>query len=266
MEGARSVVCSPDGVSIGLVTAGVGSPLLLVHGGMSAASSWAPLWEDLASRWTVTAMDRRGRGTSGDGAGYSLAREADDIIAVSTALTDHEPRALGVFAYSYGATCALAAVAGGAPVARLALYEPPGPATVSPAWIARVGALIAAGQPGRAVADFLTHIIGLGDAEIQALRDAPGAVDVLAIAAETMQREAEAIRQADLPAAASRVTIPVALLLGERSPAWAQDITRELNETLAAARVFTLVGQGHQAIGSAPAAVLRVVESFLAAR
>ena len=66
MEGYRHSVTSADGTRIGLLTAGDGPPLLLVHGGMGQVESWQPLWATLAGQWRVTAMDRRGRGTSGD--------------------------------------------------------------------------------------------------------------------------------------------------------------------------------------------------------
>src|SRR5690348_8049155 len=52
-------------------------------------------------------------------------------------------------------------VAGGAPIRRLALYEPPGPSTGPAQWRDRVLPMIEAGQPGRAMFSFLTEIIGL---------------------------------------------------------------------------------------------------------
>jgi pimeloyl-ACP methyl ester carboxylesterase len=42
-----------------------------------------------------------------------------------------------VFGHSYGAVCALGAASPGAPVRRLALYEPPGPPTVPAPWRAQ---------------------------------------------------------------------------------------------------------------------------------
>jgi hypothetical protein len=57
MRGTREFVTSVDHTSIGLLTAGSGPPLLLVHGGMSNATRWAPVWEllgehRLVARWT----------------------------------------------------------------------------------------------------------------------------------------------------------------------------------------------------------------------
>ncbi len=43
MEGQRQSVTSADGTRIGLLTAGDGPPLLVVHGGMGQIESWQSL-------------------------------------------------------------------------------------------------------------------------------------------------------------------------------------------------------------------------------
>ncbi len=126
MQGRRHTVTSADGTEIGLLTAGTGPALLLVHGGMGRLERWAPLWGLLTEHWQVTAMDRRGRGSSGDTGPYRLEKEYDDVAAVATSLADGSGRPADVFAHSYGALCTLGAAARGAPFRRIALYEPPG--------------------------------------------------------------------------------------------------------------------------------------------
>ena len=111
MEGRRHSLISPDGVPIGLMTSGSGPPLLVVHGGMGQIEGWQPMWDALTERWTVTAMDRRGRGSSGDAADYTIEREYDDITAVADALADRHRTPVDVFAHSYGATCTVGAAA-----------------------------------------------------------------------------------------------------------------------------------------------------------
>jgi pimeloyl-ACP methyl ester carboxylesterase len=114
---------------IGLMTAGHGPALLLVHGGMGRLERWAPLWDLLIQRWQVTAMDPCGRGSSGDTEPYLLTKEYDDIAAVLAALASRAGRPADAFGHSYGATCLLGAAARGAEVRRLVAYEPPGPET-----------------------------------------------------------------------------------------------------------------------------------------
>jgi pimeloyl-ACP methyl ester carboxylesterase len=83
VEGTRHWVTSADGVRIGLLTAGSGPGLLLVHGGMGTIESWRGVWDALPGRWRVTAMDRRGRGSSGDADAYALDSEFADVASVA---------------------------------------------------------------------------------------------------------------------------------------------------------------------------------------
>ena len=248
MEGYRHAVTSADGTQIGLLTAGQGPPLLLVHGGMGCIASWQSLWDALTKRWRVTAMDRRGRGSSGDTRPYDISREFEDVAAAAASLGGPAD----VFGHSFGATCALGAAAHGAPIRRLALYEPPGPQTAPREWRDRVRAMIAAGQPRPAMASFLTEIIGLTEEQVIDLRNAPRDYDVMPIVSATMPREGQAIADADLPSLAASVPVPVLLILGSASPAWAHDITGELAAGLPDSTLAVLDGQGHDAIDSAP--------------
>jgi pimeloyl-ACP methyl ester carboxylesterase len=259
VDGYRHSVTSADGTRIGLLTAGQGPPLLLVHGGMGCIASWQSLWDGLTGHWRVTAMDRRGRGSSGDTAPYDVSREFEDVAAVAASLGG----AADVFGHSFGATVALGAAAQGAPVRRLALYEPPGPQTAPQDWRDRVRALIEAGQPGPAMASFLTEVVGLTREQLTELRNAPRDYDVMPIVAATMPREGEAIAGTGLAALAARVQVPVLLLLGSASPAWARDITGELAAGLPDAAVAVLDGQGHGAVDAAPELLVSELARFL---
>jgi pimeloyl-ACP methyl ester carboxylesterase len=260
VDGHRHAVTSADGTKIGLLTAGDGPPLLLVHGGMGCIERWQPLWEPLTSRYQVTAMDRRGRGTSGDAQPYDLNREFEDVAAAAVSLANGDP--VDVFGHSYGAVCALGAAAQGAPVRRLALYEPPGPPTVPAEWRARILPMIAAGQPGRAMMSFLTEIIGLSAEEIAVLRDTPRGYDVMPIVSATMPRESAALSTVDLKALAAGVEVPVLLILGSASPAWAHEITNDLAAILTHKTLAVLDGQGHDAIDRAPQLLLTQLAPF----
>src|SRR5256885_15085048 len=113
MEGMQERVVSADGTSIGLVTSGDGSPLLLVHGGMNRLDRWTSMWPALRARYRVTAMDRRGRGTSGVGEPYSLEAEFDDVCAVAEHVARRAGRRVDVFGHSIGAVCVLGAAGRG---------------------------------------------------------------------------------------------------------------------------------------------------------
>jgi pimeloyl-ACP methyl ester carboxylesterase len=267
VDGERSSVRSADGTPIGLLSAGTGPRLLLVHGGLSGMFRWAPLWPLLTPRFTVTAMDRRGRGSSGDAEYYALEREFDDVRAAVEMLADRSGGPVDVLGHSLGAVCALGAAGRGAPVRRMVLYEPPGPSTVPPDWVRRLHAAIDAGQSGLAVASFLIEVIGLTRERVNELREealrasaGPGVDDVLAVASRTLGREADALAALDLAALATGVQQPVRFLLGTASPPWAGEVTAFLAARLAGSEVVPLDGEGHEGLDGAPE---RVVEELV---
>src|SRR5688500_12526490 len=71
-EAVMSRVISGDGTDIAIWTSGHGKPLILVHGAPADHTRWRPLLPHLEPHVTVHAIDRRGRGGSGDGPAYTL--------------------------------------------------------------------------------------------------------------------------------------------------------------------------------------------------
>lgn len=263
MDGKRGSVLSRDGTRIGFLTDGTGPSLLLVHGGMCASERWDPLWRVLVPRFEVTAMDRRGRSSSGDNDHYSLAAEFEDVAAVAEHLSMLQGTTIDVFGHSYGALCALGAAATDAPLRRIALYEPPGPPTVPTVWLRSVGAMINRGELGRAMFSFLVDVIGLTPEEVAALRDQPRQYDPMPIVEHTLVREAEALLDVDLSALAGNIGQSVLLLLGSESPPWAAEVTRDLERALPAVEVALVEGQGHEAVDVVPGLVAEQLERFL---
>ena len=204
MDGMRHEVSGSDDVPIGLLTAGEGPPLLLVHGGVGQIERWAPLWDVLSDHRRVTAMDRRGRGSSGDGAGYAIEDEYGDVAAVVRTLAEMSGGPVDVFGHSYGATCTLGAARHAPPFGRLVLYEPPGPQSVTPGFVDRLTAWVDEGRAGRAMVAFLMEVIGLSEAEVDALRATPPTYDILAVLAATLPREGRALLGADVVGSAPR--------------------------------------------------------------
>ena len=94
-------VTSRDGTRIGVECAGTGPTLLFVHGGVGDRRRWTPMFPLLATKFTACAMDRRGRGASGDSSEYRLSKEAEDVAAV----VNSRPGPVFVFGHSYGGRC-----------------------------------------------------------------------------------------------------------------------------------------------------------------
>jgi pimeloyl-ACP methyl ester carboxylesterase len=82
----KTSVVSLDGTEIAYWTSGVGPPIVLVHGAPADHTRWRPLLPYLEQRVMVHALDRRGRGASGDAPEYRLEREYEDVAAVVDAV------------------------------------------------------------------------------------------------------------------------------------------------------------------------------------
>lgn len=116
-------VASADGTEIAVERTGSGPPLVLVYGNGDVSRFWegGGVRPALAAHCTVHAVERRGRGDSGDAEGYSLEREAEDVAAAVEAVDG--PAAL--LGHSGGALYSLEAAARTDGLRRLVLYEPP---------------------------------------------------------------------------------------------------------------------------------------------
>ena len=91
-------VVSEDGTPIAVWRSGAGPPLVLVHGTAADHTRWAPVLPALEERFTVLAIDRRGRGPSGDADDHALEREVQDVAAV----IDWAGNGVNVLGHSYG--------------------------------------------------------------------------------------------------------------------------------------------------------------------
>jgi pimeloyl-ACP methyl ester carboxylesterase len=118
---AQQSVLSRDGTRIAYQKTGSGTPLLLVHGTGGDRMRWNSVLPRLSQHFTVYAMDRRGRGGSGDGAGYAITREYEDIAALAAAIDGP----VDVLGHSFGAACVLGAAPMIPNLHKLILYEPP---------------------------------------------------------------------------------------------------------------------------------------------
>jgi pimeloyl-ACP methyl ester carboxylesterase len=123
----RLEVLSPDGTRIAAHRSGRGAPLILVHGICDDHQGFrrvAPLLED---RFTVYAVDRRGRHASGDGEEYHFEREVEDMAALAGEVARRHQAPAGVFAHSFGALLVGEAAMAGGDIGRMMLFEPAPP-------------------------------------------------------------------------------------------------------------------------------------------
>ena len=222
----------------------------------------------LARRYTVHAIDRRGRGSSGDTPPYSIEREYEDLAAVAATLAGETGGPAPVFGHSYGGRCALGAALLTDRIGRVICYEgapaPPGRSYQADGVAARLQAQLAAGDLDGLLADFMTRVVGLTAAELDDYRANPF-WPVRAAAAGTIPRELEA--EANPAASLARlgtVRQPVLQLLGSDSRAVFRDATVALDARLANGRVVEIAGARHAAHHTHPDTVVEAVRGFLA--
>jgi pimeloyl-ACP methyl ester carboxylesterase len=255
---------SKDGTRIAYWQSGHGPPLVLVHGTTADHTRWAPILPQLQERFTVFAMDRRGRGGSGDVADYVQEREFEDIAAVVEAAAGAGKANL--LGHSYGALCSLEAALRTDKIDKLVLYEPPIPAGVTiypPGSIERLEALLAQGQKAAVVETFLREIVKMPAAELAMLKAAPN-WNSRVEAAHTIPRELRADEAFVFrPERFAALRTPALLLLGGDSPPLFKAAIESVQHAVRSSRVEILPGQQHVAINTAPQMFLDKVLGFI---
>ncbi len=253
-------VVSPDGTTIAVWRAGDGPPLVLVHGSAADHSRWAPVLPALAERFEVLAIDRRGRGQSGDADGYAIEREFEDVAAVS----EWAGEDVAVLGHSYGGICALEAALLTDTIAKLVLYEPPMGFLASPPQVVdQLHALLEAGRREELLVFFMREVAGLPPDQVELLRSLPAWEARLAVV-HTIPREEQANRQYVFdPDRFRGLRVPTLFLEGSDSP----DPFRAAGEAVEAAlpdcRVNVMPGQRHAAMDTGTELFVGEVITFL---
>jgi pimeloyl-ACP methyl ester carboxylesterase len=245
-------------VRIACEVSGEGPPLVLVHGAGSARWSFALVVPHLERRFTVIAIDRRGRGDSTDGDEYALEGEYRDVAAV---VRDAGGDAL-LFGHSYGGLVA-AGAALELDLPRLALYEPAmGGGLSSPEQIERWERLIEEGDRDTPIREFLRDIAGNDEDAIDLLASTPlweRRRQVLPTVPRELRAELahpfDGSLFADLAA-------PTLLLVGSESPDWAVRSVDAHLEAIPKAEKHVLEGHGHGANLTAPELLAAELERF----
>jgi pimeloyl-ACP methyl ester carboxylesterase len=255
-------VVSADGVRIAYQRTGTGPPLVLVHGAMGDHSRWDPLVEHLTDHFTVYAMDRRGRGESGDAEDYSLELEYDDVAAVARSIDSP----VDVYGHSYGVYCALGAAPKIPNLRRLVLYEGPLGELGDPPpndLIDKIQSLVDEGRREEALITALRDVVQMAPEDIEEYRSLPSWPARIE-AVHTFAREERVSIQFHFDhASINELGIPILLLKGTDSPRWFKDSVDKMHSLLPGSQVRELPGQQHAADVLAPEMVASALIEFL---
>jgi pimeloyl-ACP methyl ester carboxylesterase len=264
-DATATMTRSSDGTEIAWFTSGDGPPLVLVHGVLGDHARWDVLRPHLEPHFTVHAMDRRGRGASGDADAYDVEREFEDVAAVVDAIASDAGGPVDVYGHSGGASFALGAATLTTNLRRLVLYEPAlDPMALLPdGLLERIDALVAADEPDAVVETFCREVLHMDDDAVATYRAQPS-WEARVAAAHTLPRELRVPpeRMFDRHRAA-QFGVPVLLLQGSTTPAGFKDALAAVAATLPDARVVDLDGQGHTADVLAPELVAEELVAFL---
>ena len=242
---------------------------MLVHGAAADHTTFRVVGPMFAERHRVHAIDRRGRGASGDAVGYDILREFEDLAAVVDALADDGAGVgVDVVGHSYGGRVGLGAALLTGNLRRLVVYEgapaPPETPYQAPDILPRLIELRAAGRNDELLETFLREIVGMDEDALEAYRSNP-VWPLRVAAAPTVVREveAEASSTAGL-AELGTVTLPVLQILGGESRDEFGLATAALDARLADGRVVVIEGARHAAHHTHAPEFVAAVESFLA--
>jgi pimeloyl-ACP methyl ester carboxylesterase len=269
---------SADGTVIAFDRAGDGPPLIITLGAFCDRKTFVPPAE-LTARFTVVTYDRRGRGGSGDTPPYSPDREVADLAAVieagaaagagSGAGAGAGSGAGGgafVYGHSSGAALALRAAWEGVPMAALVAYEAPfmipGTREVPASPAATITELVAAGRRGDAVRFWMTEVVRLPAQMVTMMERLPPTWAGLEALTHTLPYDLALTGNQGVPAGdLAKITVPVLVLGGARSPDWFHRSVEETAAAIPGARLVMLEGQDH----GAPPEVLTpvLIEFFL---
>ena len=262
--GGMETIISTDGTRIAYRRNGEGPPLILVHGAAANHGRWSPVLPSLEEHFTVYAVDRRGRGGSGDGHGYVIEREFEDVAAVIDSIG--EP--VNLLGHSYGALLALEAALLTQNVRMLVLYDPgieAGEEIYPREVVERLEALLRAGDRDEVVATTMREVAGLPPQMVEHLRTLP-VWQTRVAAAHTIPRELRAVKAYGFdPERFKGLMVPTMLLSGGASPAALRKAAEAVDEALPDSRIVVMPGQGHAAMDTGTDLFTAEVLRFLTA-
>ena len=250
---------SADGTRIAVTRQGSGPDLVMVHcvGTSRARTPEGDLPAALAEHFTVWTYDRRGTGTSADGAApYAVEREFEDLTAV---IDLAEGRPVTVYGFSSGATLALLAAAGGVRLERLALLEPPLLTEADPALALRDHAARLLAEEGPDAADhwYKVEVVGVPE---EVMAQLPPRTDEDRRNTGTIVHELEFLPGTTADRFAG-VEQPVLVVASDQTDPFIYACQDAIVDAVASAEKLVLPGEWH---GVPPTDLARAIADFVA--
>lgn len=252
-----------DGTPLSSVVSGTGSPLILVHGTGDDARRFNRVRPLLDPHFTVYALNRRGRGESGDTDDYSYGQDIEDVAAVIASFDGP----VDVFAHSHGAVMALEASLRVDNLRRLMLYEPHFAGTdADPYWpaVQKVAAHMGNDDREGAVLTYLREFFKIPEEVVQRQREHPENWPLWLGMAHTIARELVTARAYRFKAERfAGLELPVCVLVGGDSPDHMRASVERAQGAIKGANMVELPGQQHIAMTTAPDLVASAITHFL---
>jgi pimeloyl-ACP methyl ester carboxylesterase len=255
-------ITSNDKTLISFQQSGTGHPLLFVHGTSTDHNSWSQVSPRLEDHFSVYAMDRRGRGASGDSSDYALLREVEDLVAVVEAIG--APVAL--VGHSFGGLLSLEAALLTDKITHLILYEPAIPLDslpYPPDVPNQIQTLLDRAELELAMELFLRQVANLTEQELAEYRQS-WLWNLRIPIALTIPRELAVVENYIFNGEKfSGLKVPTMFLLGSESPPFARKGVEIVAAALPNSQIVSLPGQQHVAHLTNPDLFARTVERFL---
>ena len=260
-SGQVLTVAAADGSSAQAVDEGLGTPILVLHGGMGDSSAWARVTDLLRDRFRTVRLARRQYRLDLPRK-ITMAQEVEHVTAIADQLD--RPLLVG---HSSGAVLALEAlVAEPKLYSGAVLYEPPllidrplgGDSD------ARARAALTEGGPGKAMTIFLRDVVEVKPLTARLLGTAIGRSPGLRSRVERQLDDLDAINELGVRLAAyAQIEQPVLLIGGDRSPKHLGQRLDALEGVLPHSRRLLMHGQGHGAERSAPDRVAAAISRHI---
>ncbi len=262
-ESERFDVTSSDGTSIVVWIEGRGKALVMVHGGICDHTNDAPFIAVLGRNLTTYAVDRRGRGGSGDSHEYAIEREFEDIAAVIDAVADRTGQPVAVWGHSYGADVAMGSATLTPNVATLVLYEPGLGTTYPQGSVETVNAAIASGDLEAATIALFRQVVGLTDEEMEFTRSLPtwpARIGLIPTVPRELTAESSWVYEPDQ---FHQIGAKTLVLAGSESPAEQAKASRAALTAIPNASLHRLEGHSHIAHRTNPDMVAQIILTFV---